>query len=129
MEIKIGLQGEAHTVVCGKNTAAAAGSGALPVFGTPFMIALMEAAASTSLLPYLEAGESSVGTHLDVSHDAATPEGMEVRAVSRVIAVEGRRIRFEVEAFDACGRIGGGTHERCIIASERFMKKCQAKAK
>ena len=129
MEITVGLQNEAKTVVCEKNTASAIGSGALPVYGTPFMIALMEEAASTSLQPYLAPGQGSVGTHLDVSHEAATHTGMEVRAVSTVTEVDGRRIVFKVEAFDADGRVGSGTHERFIIDNERFMKKVEAKMK
>lgn len=127
MDIPAGLQGEARTRVSPENTAAAVGSGALPVFGTPYMVALMEKAAMESVQPYLEPGKGTVGTRLDISHDAATPLGMEVRAVSTLTAVEGRKLSFRVEAFDETGPIGGGTHERFVIDEQRFMDKCTAK--
>ena len=127
MDIPAGLQGEARTRVSPENTAAAVGSGALPVFGTPYMVALMEKAAMESVQPYLEPGKGTVGTRLDISHDAATPLGMEVRAVSTLTAVEGRRLSFRVEAFDETGPIGSGTHERFVIDEQRFMDKCAAK--
>lgn len=127
MEIKIGLQNEAKAVVCESNTAAAVGSGALPVFATPCMLALMEKAAMDCVQPYLDEGQGTVGTKLEVTHDAATPVGMAVRATAEVTAVEGRRIVFQVEAFDEAGKIGGGVHERFVIANERFLAKCNAK--
>ena len=127
MNIPIGHRGEARCLVCAENTAAAVGSGELAVFGTPYMIALMEKAALESVQPLLDAGQGTVGTRLEVTHDAATPLGMEVRALAEVTAVEGRRIVFQVEAFDEAGKIGGGVHERFVIANERFLAKCNAK--
>lgn len=127
MSIPIGLEGRAETVVTQENTAEAMGSGLLPVFATPCMIALMENAASSSLLPYLAEGEGSVGVRLDVAHTSATPAGLKVWAVSKVTAVEGRRIDFEVSAFDERGEIGRGTHSRAVIQSERFMEKARRK--
>ncbi len=127
MSISIGLRGEAAATVTEQNTAAAAGSGSLQVFGTPYLIALMEEAACQAIHPFLEEGQSSVGTHLDVSHDAATPVGMAVRAEAEVTAVDGRRITFRVTAFDECGPIGKGTHERCIIRQESFLQRTYAK--
>ena len=88
-ELEIGLTGAAETVVDATNTAEAMGSGLLPVFATPAMLALMEKAAADSVQPYLDEGESSVGTHLDVCHLAATPVGVPVRAESVLIAAEG----------------------------------------
>ena len=78
MKLTVGMKGRADTVVVKENTAAAVGSGLLPVFGTPMMIGLMENAAVNAITPGLEEGEGSVGTHLDVSHDSATPIGMKV---------------------------------------------------
>lgn len=127
MSIPIGLEGRAETVVSQEDTAEAMGSGLLPVFATPCMIALMENAASSSLLPYLAEGEGSVGVRLDVAHTSATPVGLKVWAVSKVTAVEGRRIEFEVAAFDERGEIGRGTHSRAVIRSERFMEKARQK--
>ena len=127
MPITVGLKGRAETVVTDSNTAAAVGSGLVPVFATPFMIAIMENAAVNALLPHLAEDEGSVGTHLNVSHDAATPIGMKVWADAEVIAVDGKKITFSVTAFDEVGPIGKGTHERFIIKPERFMAKTQAK--
>ena len=127
MSITIGLKGRSETVVTEHNTADAVGSGLVPVFATPYMIALMENAASTSLLPYLAAYEGTVGTHLDVAHTSATPIGMKVWADAVVTAVDGKKITFEVSAFDEAGEIGRGTHERSIIRPEKFLAKAQGK--
>ena len=127
MSITIGLKGRSETVVTEHNTADAVGSGLVPVFATPYMIALMENAASISLLPYLAADEGTVGTHLDVAHTSATPIGMKVWADAVVTAVDGKKITFEVSAFDEAGEIGRGTHERSIIRPEKFLAKAQGK--
>jgi len=127
MAIVVGLKGHAETIVTDSNTASAVGSGLVPVFATPYMIAIMENAAVNALLPNLSDTEGSVGTHLNVSHDSATPIGMKVWADAEVIAVEGKKITFSVAAFDETGPIGKGTHERFIINPERFLAKSQAK--
>ena len=127
MSIEVGLKGRAETVVTQENTAMSIGSGLVPVFATPYMIALMENAAYTSLLPHLSEEEGSVGTHLNVAHSAATPVGMKVWAESVVTAVEGKKITFEVHAYDERGEIGSGTHERFIIKPEKFLAKVQSK--
>ncbi len=103
------------------------GSGDLPVFATPCMIALMEEASQSSVAPYLEEGQGTVGTRLSVSHDAATPLGMKVWAESCLTEIDGRRLVFEVRAFDECGPIGKGSHERFIIKKQRFLEKAEAK--
>lgn len=126
-EMKPGLTGRAETVVAESNTAAAVGSGLVPVFATPFMIALMEGAAVNAVLPCLDADEGTVGTRLNVSHDAATPIGMKVWAEATLTAAEGKKLTFEVAAFDETGEIGRGTHERFVIKPERFLAKVQAK--
>ncbi len=127
MSITVGLKGRSDTVVTEHNTANAIGSGLVPVFATPYMIALMENAAANSLLPYLAQDEGTVGTHLDVAHTSATPIGMKVWAETTVTAVEGKKITFEVAAYDEAGEIGRGTHERFIIKPERFLAKAQGK--
>ena len=127
MPIPVGTKGRAETVVTRENTAAAVGSGLVPVFGTPFMIALMENAAVDALAPYMEAGQGSVGTHLDVSHDAATPIGLKVWAEAEVTAVDGKALTFAVTAYDEAGPIGKGTHNRFIIDVERFLAKTEKK--
>ena len=127
MIIEIGLQGHAETLVEKEDTAQAVGSGGLLVYATPCLAALMEGAAYASIAPFLAEGESSVGTRMDLTHSSATPVGMEVRAESTVTAVEGRRITFEIVAYDEAGEIGRAVHERVLIKADRFLEKCYAK--
>lgn len=127
MSLKVGVRGRADDIVNETNTAAAACSGALAVYGTPYMIALMEKAAWTSIAPYLAEGESTVGTKLNVSHLSATPMGMKVWAESEVTLVDGKRIELKVCAYDEKGLIGEGTHERFIVTDERFLAKTTRK--
>jgi len=127
MSVPIGIKGRAEAVVSPDNTAQAACSGALPVFGTPFMIALMEEAAWTSIAPHLGEGESTVGTNISVTHLSASPVGMTVRAETEVIEVDGKRLVLSVAAYDQAGTIGEGTHERFIITNERFLAKAAQK--
>ena len=100
-----------------------------PVLATPVMILLMENAALNAMRDYLEAGESAVGTAVDVRHVAATPVGHLVTAEAEVTKVEGRRIAFKVTARDEAGEIGTGTHQRIVIDSRRFAEQLAAKAK
>ena len=127
MSIEVGMKGRAETVVIRDNTAQAAGSGLVPVFATPWMIALMENAAVNAVQAALAPDEGTVGTRLNVTHDAATPIGMRVWAEAEVTAVEGRTLTFAVAAYDEAEKIGGGTHERFIIKPERFLAKAQNK--
>lgn len=127
MSVEIGLKGRAETVVTEENVAGAVGSGLAPVFATPCMIALMEQAAAGAVQPCLGPGESSVGTHLDVSHDAATPIGMRVWAEAELTAVQGRRLSFAVTAYDEAGVIGRGVHQRAIVQGDKFLARVQAK--
>lgn len=127
MPLTVGLKGRAETIVTAENTAAAAGSGLLPVFATPMMIALMENAAVDATSNALSEGEGTVGTHLDVSHDAATPIGMKVWAEAELTAVDGRGLTFRVAAYDESGPIGKGTHQRFVIQNEKFMAKAERK--
>ena len=127
MSIEIGMRGRAETIVTPDNTARAAGSGLVPVFATPWMVALMENAAVQAVQGVLAPDEGTVGTRLDVTHDAATPIGMKVWAEAEVTAVEGRRLTFAVSAFDEAGEIGGGIHERFIIKTDKFLARAQAK--
>lgn len=127
MSVTVGLKGHAEAVVSDANTAQSACSGALPVFGTPFMCALMEEASWKSIAPCLEEGQSTVGTRLEISHDSATPVGMKVWAESEVTEVDGKRLVLKVAAFDERGPIGQGTHERFIVTDERFLAKAARK--
>ena len=127
MSITVGLKGRAEAVVNDGNTAQSACSGALPVFGTPFMCALMEEASWKSIAPHLEEGQSTVGTRLEVSHDSATPVGMKVWAESEITQADGKRIVLKVAAYDEKGLIGQGVHERFIVTDERFLAKAARK--
>ena len=91
------------------------------------MISLIEKAAVLSIEPRLEKGQSSVGTHINVSHCAATPIGMKVWAETEVIEIDRRKVCFSVKAFDERGLIGEGTHERFIIDVEKFQSKAENK--
>lgn len=126
-ELKIGMKGSAQVEVVPANTAAAMGSGALDVFATPSMIALMEKAALELVSPCLEEGQGTVGIELNVEHLAATPIGMTVRAEVELIEIEKRVLTFKVEAYAGDELIGRGTHKRCIILNDRFMEKTLAK--
>lgn len=123
MSISVGLKGRCETLVVQENTAAAVGSGLLPVFATPMMMGLMENAAVNAVSEHLAEGEGTVGTHLDVSHDSATPIGMKVWAEAELTAVDGRSLTFTVSAYDERGLIGKGIHQRFIIQNEKFMAK------
>ena len=127
--IYIGTKCQLEQVVTDQLTAAAVGSGLLNVFGTPYMIGMMENAAQTALQTFLEEGQGSVGTHLDVSHTAPTPVGMKVFVEAEIISVSenGKMIDFKLKAWDEKGPIGEGTHTRAIINIERFLAKCNAK--
>ena len=127
MAIEIGIQGHAETLVEKEDTAQAVGSGELLVYATPCMAALMEGAACESIAPFLAGDESSVGTRMELTHSSATPVGMQVRAESVVTAVDGRKVTFEITAYDEAGEIGRAVHERFIIQTERFLEKCYDK--
>lgn len=122
-ELKPGLTGTAETVVRETNTALAMGSGSLHVFATPSMIALMEQAACNAVAACLDEESTSVGTFLNITHDAATGMGKKVTAKATLTAVEGRKLIFEITAADEEKQIGKGTHERFIVNKEKFMAK------
>lgn len=127
MPVMVGQKGRAESVVTPQNTADAVGSGLVPVFSTPFMVALMENAAVNAVQGGLEEGQGTVGTRLDVTHDSATPIGMKVWAEAEVSAVDGKKITLDIQAFDEAGPIGWGTHERFVINVERFLAKAASK--
>lgn len=127
MEITVGMKGEASTLVERADTAAEVGSGSLLVYATPCMVALMEGAACEAITGALGEDQSSVGISLDIAHLSATPVGLEVRAEAEVTAVEGKIITFSLTAYDEAGKIGEGTHKRCIISTQKFLDKTYAK--
>jgi fluoroacetyl-CoA thioesterase len=97
------------------------------VFATGFMVGLMEWTCVQLLEPHLDAGEGSLGVHIDVSHKSATPPGMTVTVDAECVEVRGPRARFKVVAHDGIDEIGAGTHERFIVSWERFNRGIAAK--
>ncbi|WP_194611249.1 thioesterase family protein [Clostridium vitabionis] len=122
-----GIRGRQETVVTLENCAKTMGSGALEVFATPAMIALIEETCWKSVQPELAEGEGTVGTKLDVAHIASTPVGLRVWCESELTEIDRRRLVFKVEVFDEKTKIGEGTHERFIINNEKFFAKAEAK--
>ena len=111
-----------------KNIACSYGSGGLAVYATPAMVALMEGACVEAVDKALPGACSTVGSRLiDITHSSPTPLGMTVRASGELLTIEGRRLRFRVEAWDDAGIIGTGTHERFIINNEKFLAKAGEK--
>lgn len=127
MEITVGMKGQATNLVEREDTAYEVGSGSLLVYATPCMVALMEGAACDAIAEAIPEGKTSVGTALNISHLAATPVGMEVRAEAEVTEVDGSMITFQVTAYDEAGKIGEGTHKRAVITAQRFLDKTYGK--
>lgn len=127
MELRTGITGIDEIEVTQANTAEAVGSGTLPVFATPAMLASMEKAAYTSVQSYLDEGCGTVGILLNAEHLAASPIGMHVRTESELTEIDGRVLTFAVRSYAGGELIGKGVHKRCIINSERFMAKARSK--
>ncbi len=121
--LETGIKNTLEAISDKEHSAEAFGSGNVPVYATVSMIGLMEKTCLESVLPYLEPGQDTVGTHVNVSHAKATPVGMKVRCESELVGIDRRRLIFRVAAYDEAGLIGEGTHERFIIDKERFIRK------
>jgi predicted thioesterase len=124
--IKIGMSAERTLVVPPERTVGHFLPDMPMVYATPMMILEMEMASGDAIRGYLQPGWITVGTEVDIRHLAATPVGALVRTTAKVIAVERRVIRFEVEAFDDKRRIGEGRHARGLINAEAFTKRLGA---
>ena len=122
-----GLSSTAELVVAQEHTARHLGSGGVDVLATPELVRLMERAAVAAVDYLLPPGSQTVGARIDVQHLAATPVGMRVQARAELVAVEGRRLTFDVEARDEFEVVGRGRHERVIIDLERFRQRLNAK--
>ena len=127
--LEIGKSYTIEQVVTPEMIARAIGSGGLEVFGTPFMMAMMEHAAMDCVQPDLPEGKGTVGVEISSSHLAPTPVGMKVTATAEVtgISANGKMITFKVSASDEDGLIGEGTHTRAVIDNARFQQKCSDK--
>jgi fluoroacetyl-CoA thioesterase len=126
--IPVGAKGEFALVIQPDHLANRFKDAALPpVLATPVMIMIMENAALNAIKPYLESGESAVGTAIDIRHLAPTPAGVTVAGKAEVTAVDGRRVSFTVRASDDTEEIGTGTHERMVIDLARLARRLDAK--
>ena len=123
MIITIGLIGEQTVTVNESLSAITFGSGSLPVFATPALVALMEIASVNAINHLIPEHQTSVGTFISIKHLAATATGQMVRARAEVTQVEGNQVTFTVQAWDAKQLISEGTHTRFIVDIERFMKR------
>jgi len=126
-DIKAGLSASTEIMVGTRDTAPHVGSGKIKVLATPVLVMLLEEAALNAVEGLLPAGQQTVGTRLDVSHTAATPVGMRVKAHAEVVKVDGRKLQFRVWAEDEVERIGEGSHERIIVTVDRFDLRTQGK--
>ena len=125
--LETGIKGTKEITVTNELTAKTFKSGTLDVYATPAMIALMEDVAFESVASELEEGCGTVGTLIDVKHVAATPVGMKVTCETELTKIDGRALTFSGKAFDECGLIGEGVHERFIINDEKFQAKANGK--
>lgn len=121
--LKEGLKYTSTVLVSEENCASAVGSGGLMVFATPSMVALMENAAMNAVASFLPSGSTTVGAEINTTHIKPSAVGTEVKATATLVAVEGRKLIFDVEAADEKGTIGKGSHVRFIVDVERFMAK------
>ncbi|MFA6923696.1 MAG: thioesterase family protein [Bacteroidales bacterium] len=122
LKIKEGIKGYLEQIVTEKDSASKYGSGMVDVFATPAMVALIESTAMKSVLPHLPEGYNTVGIEISVKHLKATPLGMKVWCETSLTKVDGKKLVFNVNAFDEKGEIGSGTHTRYIIETASFMQ-------
>ncbi len=128
MTIEVGLTNELNLTVQESDTAASMTGGELPpVLGTPRLIQLLEQTARITVAKHLAKGQTTVGALVNVRHLAATPVGMKIRTRAELLEVEGRRLRFRVEAWDEVEKIAEGEHERFIIDEQRFKERLEQK--
>ncbi|MBQ5844278.1 MAG: thioesterase family protein [Alistipes sp.] len=121
--METGLSYTSTIVVDSTNTANALGSGDMDVFATPAMVALMENAAMKAVAPYLEEGETTVGSHINTTHIKPSALDALISATAVLTAVEGRKLIFTVAVRDERGIIGEGEHVRFVVKREKFMSK------
>ncbi len=124
-----GLSAEVETTVSEAETATHLGSGTIAVYATPALVALMENAAVRALEGHLPVGQTTVGGHIDITHLAATPVGMQVRAHAELVKVQGRKLSFRIQAWDEVEQIGEASHIRFIVEKNPFMERAREKGK
>lgn len=127
--IPLGTLGSYSKIVAPDDLASHIDASLAAVLSTPAMVAMMELAAIDAIRPFLDAGESSVGMSIEVSHSAATPLHHLARAEAEVTRVEGRRLEFSVRAFDEVEQVGSGTHRRAVVDAAKFNDRIKTKQK
>jgi fluoroacetyl-CoA thioesterase len=127
--LQAGLNAEVEITVSETETAAYLGSGLVPVYATPALVALMENAAVRALEGHLPPGHTTVGGQIDVRHLAATPVGMQVRARAELTEVQGRKLSFRILAWDEVEQVGEASHVRYVVDEEAFTTRVNAKVK
>lgn len=127
--LQTGIKGRMEKTVTEELTAKTMGSGELPVFATPAVVALAEETAWRSVAGELEEGQGSVGTEMRLAHISATPLGMKVWCETELVGIERRKLVFSIVVFDEAGKIAEGTHERFIVENEKFLRKAEQKRK
>jgi len=128
-EVKVGLIGETEHTVTDQDTAARWRSGLVDAYSTPTLIGLAENACVIAVEKHLNDDQTSVGIEVSVKHLAATPVGMTVKAKAELVEVDGRRLKFRVEAWDEKEKVCEGWHSRAIVDRSRFVDKLKQKAK
>ncbi len=126
--LSVGMTGSASMLVTEERLATRVGSGNVPVFASPMLVAVMEAASVDCLDGVLPEDHQSLGVHLDVTHTAPTPIGLTVTATATLKAIDGRKVTFDLSATDGVERIGSGVHTRIIVDTARFMARIAAKS-
>ena len=126
-EVQIGAKYTLSTTVTADKLACSMKSGELPVFATPAMAALMEETSAALLKQFLDEGETSVGTALELAHSAATPEGLTVTAEATITAVDRRKVSFQVVVRDPVEEIGQANHDRFVVNADKFLQKANGK--
>ena len=129
VELKVGLIGETTQKVSDQDTAARWGSGLVDAFSTPALVGLVENASVIAVEKCLETSQTSVGVEISIKHLAATPVGMIVSARSELVEIEGRRLKFKVEAWDEKEKVCEGSHSRAIVDKSRFIDRLNQKTK
>ncbi len=127
-ELQPGTTHEITWTVEERHLASTMGSGLPPVFATPMLAAMFEECSRSLVDPHLSEGQLTVGTWLSLRHTAPTPPGMQVTVRAELVEVDGRRLRFKLQAWDEVEPVGDGEHERFIVDAERFDKRVAEKA-
>jgi len=126
--IKPGLTNEKSWTVGEEHLASSIASGLVDALSTPSLVAFCEECARMIVDPLLDPGQKTVGTQIVLRHLAATPPGMRVTVRAELVEVDGRKLRFRIDARDEVEKIGEAEHERFIIDAERFNRRLQGKA-